>query len=76
MSMQTTSRRGFFRGAGGAAAGTLAGLGVNLQPVAARAAALRVKGATEVPSICPYCAVGCAQIVSVPTEVPRAGQAL
>jgi formate dehydrogenase major subunit len=64
MSMQTTSRRGFFRGAG-AAAGTLAGLGVDLQPVAARAATLRVKGATEVPSICPYCAVGCAQIVSV-----------
>jgi formate dehydrogenase major subunit len=46
-------------------AGTLAGLGLNLQPAAAAAAKLKIRGAREVPSICPYCAVGCAQIVSV-----------
>ena len=61
-----TSRRQFFRGAGVAAgAGTLAGLGFDLKPVRAAATKLKIKGAREVPSICPYCAVGCAQIVSV-----------
>ena len=61
-----TSRRQFFRGAGVAAGvGTLAGLGLDLKPVQAAAARLKIKGAREVPSICPYCAVGCAQIVSV-----------
>jgi formate dehydrogenase major subunit len=58
-----TSRRQFFRGAAGA--GTLAGLGLNLKPAQAAAAKLKIQGAREVPSICPYCAVGCAQIVSV-----------
>ena len=62
-----TNRRQFFRGTGAAAAGagTLAGLGLDLKPVQAAAAKLKIKGAREVPSICPYCAVGCAQIVSV-----------
>ena len=61
-----TSRRQFFRGAGVAAGvGTLSGLGFDLRPVQAAAARLKIKGAREVPSICPYCAVGCAQIVSV-----------
>ena len=61
-----TNRRQFFRGAGVAAGvGTLAGLGLDLKPVQAAAAKLKIKGAREVPSICPYCAVGCAQIVSV-----------
>jgi formate dehydrogenase major subunit len=36
-----------------------------LKPVQAAAAKLAIKGAREVPSVCPYCAVGCGQIVSV-----------
>jgi formate dehydrogenase major subunit len=61
-----TNRRQFFRGAGVAAGvGTLAGLEFDLKPVQAAATKLKIKGAREVPSICPYCAVGCAQIVSV-----------
>jgi formate dehydrogenase major subunit len=58
-----STRRQFFRGAAGA--GTLAGLGLNLQPARAAATKLKIAGAREVASICPYCAVGCGQIVSV-----------
>ena len=64
MTGHETNRRGFFR-TSGLAAGTLAGLGLNLKPVEAAASRLKLNGAREVPSICPYCAVGCAQIVSV-----------
>src|SRR3954467_8878823 len=64
MTGQVTNRRQFFRSSG-LAAGTLAGLGLDLKPAAAAAAKLKIQGAREVPSICPYCAVGCAQIVSV-----------
>ncbi|MFO0910712.1 MAG: hypothetical protein U0794_20590 [Isosphaeraceae bacterium] len=60
----TTTRRQFFRGAS-ATAGTLAGLGLDLKPARAAVPRLKIRGAREVPSICPYCAVGCAQIVSV-----------
>jgi formate dehydrogenase major subunit len=60
------SRRQFFRGSSAlVGAGTLAGLGLNLTPAAAAAQKLKIKGAREVPSVCPYCAVGCGQIVSV-----------
>jgi formate dehydrogenase major subunit len=45
--------------------GTIAGLGLNLAPAAAAAQKLKIQGAREVPSVCPYCAVGCGQIVSV-----------
>ena len=55
-----TSRRGFFRGTG-LAVGTLAGLGLDLKPAKAAAAKLKIQGATEVGTICPYCAVGCAR---------------
>ncbi len=64
MTETTTHRRDFFKGTG-LAAGTLAGLGLNLAPVKAASARLKIAGATEVASICPYCAVGCGQIVSV-----------
>ena len=64
MTRQETNRRQFFRGAG-LAAGTLAGLGLDLKPAAAAVPRLKIRGAREVPSVCPYCAVGCAQIVSV-----------
>jgi len=64
MNGPTTNRRQFFRGTG-LTVGTLAGLGLDLKPVAAAVPKLKIRGAREVPSICPYCAVGCAQIVSV-----------
>jgi len=64
MTPGATNRRQFFRTTG-LAGGTLAGLGLDLKPAAAAAAKVKLKGAREVPSVCPYCAVGCAQIVSV-----------
>lgn len=61
------SRRAFFRMSATAATGTalggLAGLGANLAPAIARAQELRIKDAKTIPSICPYCAVGCATLV-------------
>ena len=61
------SRRGFFRisttAATGTALGGLTGLGANLAPAIARAQELRIKNAKTIPSICPYCAVGCATLV-------------
>lgn len=59
-----TSRRQFLRGSG-LAAGTIAGLGIDVTPAAAAVPSLKIQGAREVPSVCPYCAVGCSQIVSV-----------
>ena len=64
MTDHATNRRQFFR-VSSLATGTLAGLGFDLTPAIAAAAKLKLQGANEVPSICPYCAVGCAQIVSV-----------
>ncbi len=58
------SRRGFLRKAAGASAfGTLAVLGADLRPVAARAQELRITGSKTYPSVCPYCAVGCDTVV-------------
>jgi formate dehydrogenase major subunit len=59
-----TTRRQFFQGTA-LSGGLLAGLGLDLNPVRAAAPKLKIKGGREFPSICPYCAVGCAQIVSV-----------
>ena len=64
MTIPASNRRAFFRGAG-LTLGTFAGLGLDLKPARAAAAKLKIKGAKEVPSVCPYCAVGCGQIVSV-----------
>jgi formate dehydrogenase major subunit len=64
MTVEGTSRRQFFRGAG-LAAGSIAGLGMDLAPVAAATAKLKIQGAKEFASVCPYCAVGCSQVVSV-----------
>ncbi len=64
MTDSKTSRRAFFRGSG-MTLGSLAALGVDLKPARAAAAKLKIQGAREVASICPYCAVGCGQIVSV-----------
>jgi formate dehydrogenase major subunit len=49
--------------ASGTAIGGLTGLGANLAPTLARAEELRIKNAKTVPSICPYCSVGCATLV-------------
>ena len=61
------SRRGFFKVAAASATGTalagLSGLGANLAPTLARAEELRIKNAKTVPSLCPYCSVGCATLV-------------
>jgi formate dehydrogenase major subunit len=64
METRGSNRRQFFRGTG-VAVGGLAGLGLDLKPAAAAVPKLKIQGAREVPSICPYCAVGCSQIVSV-----------
>lgn len=69
------SRRTFLKGAAGVAAGTvfaeLAGLGVDLSAMAAKAGDVPIKRGKEVASICPYCAVGCGQIVMVDTATGR-----
>ena len=61
------SRRDFLRASTSAVAGTaigsLVGLGINLGPTTARAQELRIKNASAVPSVCPYCSVGCATLV-------------
>jgi formate dehydrogenase major subunit len=61
------SRRAFLRASAASATGTaiggLAGLGANLAPSLARAQELRIRSARAVPSVCPYCSVGCATLV-------------
>jgi formate dehydrogenase major subunit len=64
MGENQANRRQFFRGTG-MTLGSLAGLGLDLKPAAAAVPKLKIRGAREVASICPYCAVGCGQIVSV-----------
>jgi formate dehydrogenase major subunit len=63
------SRRDFLRYAGTASAGTalggLVGLGLTLAPARAKAQALRIKDSKTVPSICPFCSVGCATLIHV-----------
>src|SRR5215216_6093153 len=58
------SRRDFIKLSGGtsAALGTLGALGVSLAPRVAYARTLRIQNAKAVPTICPYCAVGCGMI--------------
>ncbi len=64
----SVSRRDFVRASAagigsGTALGALLGLGVSLAPATVRAQQLRIKAAKSTPSVCPYCAVGCATIV-------------
>ena len=40
-------------------------LGADLRPAMAKTQSLKITGATEVPSVCPYCAVGCGTLISV-----------
>src|SRR5258708_7995405 len=66
------SRRDFLRVSVGAGAGTaiggMVGLGLPLAPARARAQELRIKDAKVVPSICPFCSVGCATLIHVKDE--------
>jgi formate dehydrogenase major subunit len=60
----TVSRRAFLKGAGATTAiGALTALGADLQPKVVHAQELRIKEAKTTPSICNYCAVGCALLV-------------
>ena len=61
------SRRDFLRGSasGGFTLGGLLGLGMDLRAAQAEVRRLKIANAKEVPSVCPYCAVGCGQLVSV-----------
>jgi formate dehydrogenase major subunit len=63
------SRRQFLRYSAGAGAGTalggLVGLGLTLAPARAKAQQLRIKDSRTVPSICPFCSVGCGTLIHV-----------
>ena len=50
---------------GAAAAAEAAGFGVDLSAAEERALAVPIKTGRQVPSVCPYCSVGCGQIVMV-----------
>src|SRR5690349_8746244 len=61
------TRRDFLKSSatGGFTLGGLLGLGTDLRAAQAEVRALKIANAKEVPSVCPYCGVGCGQIVSV-----------
>ncbi len=60
-------RRAFLKAAtgGGFALGSLLSLGLDLRAAQAEVRHLRIQGVKEVPSVCPYCAVGCGQLIHV-----------
>ncbi len=66
------TRRNFLKISAGAVGTAVAaeavGLGLNLSAVQARSQNVPIKTGKQVPSICPYCAVGCGQIVTVDTS--------
>ncbi len=68
---QPISRRSFLKlgacVAGGAVVTELNALGIDPRHLRANALRVPMKTGQEVPSICPYCAVGCGQIVMVDT---------
>jgi formate dehydrogenase major subunit len=69
MSAADTSfdRRDFIKttAAGGFSLGGLFGLGLDLRAAQEEARHLKIAGVRETPSVCPYCAVGCGQLVHV-----------
>jgi formate dehydrogenase major subunit len=66
MSITRREFLGYSAGAGaGTALGGLVGLGASLAPARAQAQALRIDDSRTVPSICPFCSVGCATLVHV-----------
>ena len=64
------NRREFLRASagGGFALGGFLGLGMDLRAAQTEARHLKIAGVKEVPSVCPYCAVGCGQLVHVRRE--------
>jgi formate dehydrogenase major subunit len=50
---------------GGFALGSWLSLGLDLRAAQAEVRQLKIAHARQVPSVCPYCAVGCGQLVSV-----------
>ena len=65
--IDAVTRRDFLRtsAAGGFSLGGLLAPGIDLHAAQTQARRLKIADAKEVPSVCPYCAVGCGQIVSV-----------
>src|SRR3989475_10548216 len=59
------SRRDFLRYGMAAASTAVASEAIDLSPVEAAATSIRIKEAKVVPGVCPYCAVGCAQLIYV-----------
>lgn len=63
------TRRQFLKISSGAIGTTVAaevcGLGINTAAAQAKAGNVPIKSGRQVPSVCPYCAVGCGQIVTV-----------
>ena len=57
------SRRDFLKFGTTTAAGVTAGRGLDLAPVEAAASTLKIKEAKAVAGVCPYCAVGCGQLI-------------
>ncbi|OGK93360.1 MAG: formate dehydrogenase [Candidatus Rokubacteria bacterium GWC2_70_24] len=58
------SRRDFLKFGGATAAGVAVGSpGIDLGPVEAAATSLKIKEAKVFHGVCPYCAVGCAQLI-------------
>ena len=60
-------RRAFLKttAGGGFTLGGLLGLGLDLRAAQEEARHLKIANVKEVPSVCPYCAVGCGQLVQV-----------
>jgi formate dehydrogenase major subunit len=66
MSLPSLDRRDFLRlSGGGAALGGLLGLGFDLRAAQQETNRFKFTNTREVPSVCPYCAVGCGQLVAV-----------
>jgi formate dehydrogenase major subunit len=67
-SMDAT-RRKFLKISAGAVSATMAveaaSLGLNVSAVQARSSNIPIKQGRQVPTVCPYCAVGCGQIATV-----------
>jgi formate dehydrogenase major subunit len=61
------NRRDFLRHSvgGGFALGSLMGLGLDLRAAQRETSRFKFANTREVPSVCPYCAVGCSQLISV-----------
>src|SRR2546428_1526872 len=59
------SRRDFLRFGAGAAGAAVAPKEIELTPVEAAATSIRIKEAKVFPGVCPYCAVGCPQLIYV-----------